>query len=393
MRKLSGLAIFAVGFVAWHAFDLGRGEARADGSSALRYHYVSLDEALPPGFLFFDPIALTNDDRVYLTVWACDVNCVPSVAVYKNGKTSVIHPGVTYAANNGGTIGGSVITDIDNFIEQAALFTQGRPVEVIPRLSGESTSHVARISDSGIALVQSDSATSISTFYLYKHGTVTPLNLGTNPAGFVSLNNRGLVAGRIDEPGPNDRAFRYDPRSGVVNLLNPLPSEPESWGQAINSRGDVLGYSFKVGALERIGVWRDKTFKTYFVEGTPAFPTVSNQLLWNEPGLIVITRTSLPDLNSYVVPKPDVRVKLADITDTLPIWTAMLDINDHGDILGLGGSSYFNIEHTFLLKRVDGDAAAPKTAPQSLSASHVVMPQRRQCPQKIPSPLSKWCRE
>ena len=88
MRKLSGLAIFAVGFVVWHAFDLGRGEARADGSSALRYHYVSLDEALPPGFAFFDPVALTNNGRVYVTLWACGDTCVPSVGVYQNGTMS-----------------------------------------------------------------------------------------------------------------------------------------------------------------------------------------------------------------------------------------------------------------------------------------------------------------
>jgi hypothetical protein len=119
---------------------------------------------------------------------------------------------------------------------------------------------------------------------------------------------------------------------------------------------------------------------------------VSGQLLWNEPGLIVITRTVPPDLNSYIVPKPNVRIKLADITETLPAWTLMSDVNDHGDILGVGGSSSFNVEHTFLLKRVDGDAAAQQTPPQLLNASHVAMPQSKQCPRKVPAPLTKWCR-
>lgn len=99
--------------------------------------------------------------------------------MYQGGTITVVNSGITYAANNSGTIGGSVVTDPDNFIEQAALFTQGRPVEVIPRLQGEYTSHVGRIADSGIALVESvDPTTFASTFYLYKHGMVTPLKLG-----------------------------------------------------------------------------------------------------------------------------------------------------------------------------------------------------------------------
>ena len=42
-------------------------------------------------------------------------------------------------------------------------------------------------------------------------------------------------------------------------LLAPRPTELYSWGQGINSRGDVLGYSFNTGAvgtLQAIGVWR-----------------------------------------------------------------------------------------------------------------------------------------
>jgi hypothetical protein len=105
---------------------------------------------------------------------------------------------------------------------------------------------------------------------LYKHGKVTSLKLGPNQPAFLDVNNLGLIAGTLFVPGPsNDRAFRFDPRSGVMTLLNPLPSEPDSWGQGINSRGDVLGYSFVYGHLERIGVWRSGTFNTYFVEGGP----------------------------------------------------------------------------------------------------------------------------
>jgi hypothetical protein len=135
-----------------------------------------------------------------------------------------------------------------------------------------------------------------------------------------------------------------------------------------------------------------QTFTTYFVEGTPDFPTVSNLLLWNEPGLIVITRPSCrTDLNSYVVPAPGVRVKLADISDTLPAWTLMNDINERGDILGAGGPACFFAEHSFVLKRVDGEPLSAQTVPYSLGSTKLSLPQRRQCPRKIPPFLVPWC--
>ena len=45
----------------------------------------------------------------------------------------------------------------------------------------------------------------------------------------------------------------------------------------INDRGDVLGYSLfpaqptTAPNQERIGVWRGKTFQTWFVQGTTGF--------------------------------------------------------------------------------------------------------------------------
>ena len=140
-------------------------------------------------------------------------------------------------------------------------------------------------------------------------------------------------------------------RPARKQILDPLPTEPLSWGQAINTRGDVLGYSFVPGGRERIGYWRDTTFVTSFVEGTPQYPTVSNRLLWNEVGLIVITRTN--DLKSYIVPKPGVRLNLADLTTgPLPVWTDIEDVNNLGDLLGAGGPSGSS-RHTFLLERTD----------------------------------------
>jgi hypothetical protein len=105
------------------------------------------------------------------------------------------------------------------------------------------------------------------------------------------------------------------------------------------------------GGRERIGVWRGGTFQPYFVEGTPEFPTISNRLLWNRRGLIVITATN--DGNSYLVPRPGVRLRLADLVDgPLPPVTQIVDLNDRGDLVGFGGARPGVVDSQFLLERV-----------------------------------------
>jgi hypothetical protein len=105
-------------------------------------------------------------------------------------------------------------------------------------------------------------------------------------------------------------------------------------------------------AWSALGVWRGTKFHTYFVEGTPEFPTISNNLEWNERGLIVITGAN-NDLNSYLVLRPGLRLRLADLTEgPLPIWTSIIDINDRGDLIGVGGESRGDTSSYFLLRRV-----------------------------------------
>ena len=63
MGKLARLAmLIAAGCVVL----LSAGGALA-GGERFRYHYVSLDSAVPPGFAFFDPVKITDDDLVYGT--------------------------------------------------------------------------------------------------------------------------------------------------------------------------------------------------------------------------------------------------------------------------------------------------------------------------------------
>jgi hypothetical protein len=316
-----------------------------------RYRYVSLEAGLPPGIAFFDAADINNHGLIAGTAY--DASFLPHVAVYDGGVLTTLDVGFGNVINQGGTIGGGVLLDPVNSIEQAALFHDGK-VELVPRLPGEVTSEVFLLADTGEAVVGSFDASSHRTLALYKNGKVTPIDFGPSVRFALSLdlNNNGIISGRTFVLGTGLRGFRFDTRTGETTLLNPLPTEPYSWALGINDSGDVLGYSFIFNATERIGVWNAKgEFQTYFVEGTPEFPTVSNFLAFNNNNLIAISETT--DNTSYLVPKPGVRLNLADLVTNLPPGPGALysirHVNAHGDLLGFG----FN--DTFLLERVGAD--------------------------------------
>lgn len=350
-----------------------RGEAHEHDE--FRYCYVPFND-VPAGFSVFDPVVLDNKDRVFGTIY--DESFFPFVAVYKDGNFTVGQPGIVYAANEHGTIGGSVLIDPVNFIEQAALF-RGNRVKLIPPQLGEFTSFVSQLNDWGTALVVSlDSTTFDSTHLLFRHGQARPLDFGltvTNPM-FLRINNQGVIAGTQGiTPFNGATGFRFDTRTNETTLLEPFPTEPLAWALGINNRGYVLGYSFVSGGIERIGIWDPRgKFKTYFLEGTPEFPTISNRLIFNNNNLIVITYVSSPASerfkNSYLVPKPGVRLNLADLVENLPDGASLgfiQDLNDRGNLIGFGSLG------SFLLERIEKyhlklkSCTMPITATQALS--------------------------
>jgi hypothetical protein len=330
------------------------------------YHYVGLDQAvpLPPGFLGgFSPSAITNGGSVFGNAFAfneSDGTFINYVAVFERGILTILQQGRANTANQGGTIGGSVLTDPENFFGQAALF-RGNEVELIPRLSGEIDSFVLQINDSGMALVFSVDENFNGTIALYDKGEVTPLDFGPDIPSpfFLRMNNHGIISGTTSIEGLGDRGFRFDPRTGLATLLHPLPTEPDSRAMGINNRGDVLGYSFVFSGIERIGVWdKEGVFHTYFVEGTPEFPTISNDLKFNDNNLIVITQVTSPASergNSYLVPSPGVRLNLADLVADMPPEHGSLGfvgaINNHGNIIGFSVTPDFLSSFNFLLER------------------------------------------
>ena len=328
--------------------------AVAAQAQEFRYRYVSLDQVeLPPGFIFFDPSAINNSGRIYGNAYECSTttcdSILPHVAVYADGAVTILQPGFVRAATEGGTIGGSVLIDPQNFIEQAALF-HGDQVKLIPPQPGEFTSFVTALNDSGMALVTSYDASFQPTFVLYKNGQSTPLDFEptvTDPF-FLHINNQGIISGTTFIPGLGNRGFRFDPPTGKAALLDPVSPDTQAWGLGINTRGDVLGYSFvfKAPYHERIGVWdRNGDFKTYFDE------TINtSRLVFNDNNLIVITLVFSPASergNSYLVPKPGVRLNLADLVENLPSGQNLswiFGINNHGDMCSFGDQGSFLLE-------------------------------------------------
>jgi hypothetical protein len=335
---------------------IGTAEAGADG---LRYRYVSLDNLpLPDGFAgSFLLSTIADDDRVYGNV--CQDSGLCYAAVVDKGAVTILQPhqagtlvfGLA-AVGKGGVLGGAVSDLADPTVGRAAILREGK-LELIPGLPEAPYSFVAAFTDTS-AFVDSLGNTGESFFFL-ETGKLVPLDLSQIVSPFfLHVNRKGIVAGTMGSLFQNARAFRLDPRTGKVTQLDPLPTEPLSWGLGINARGDVLGYSFVTSATERIGVWdREGRFQTYFVEGTPEVPTVSNQLLFNDQNLIAITQTT--DGNSYVVPEPGVRVNLSDVTDELPTTSFPLSnlqsMNRRGSLAGFGFSG-----NQFLLQRIDGNA-------------------------------------
>lgn len=363
--------LVAAAAIAWCAGLGASGVAEAAGAPPLRFRYVDFADALPPGASFFEPRAILDDGRVFGALALCDeVTCSFAVGVYRNGRITALSRGIPNDANERGTAGGEVVVDPGLDTRQAALFRAGR-TRVLPRLPGETRSSVLRLTDAGTALVASSARSGAVTYYLTGGGRTGRLPFGPNVGPEFGINERAVIAGTTLAAGAR-RAFRYQPSSRRMTLLPPLAGDAGSAGRAINARGDVLGWSYPPGScgVERIGAWRGTAFRTYVAQGGPARPTHSSDLLWNRQGLVVLTRAlecrshAGGDMNSYLVPRPGVRLKLADlVAGRLPPWTAITGINARGDLIGIGSDRFFGLNDAFLLQRVNTVATAASVAP------------------------------
>ena len=324
-------------------------ESAAVLTKKLSYQPVDIT-APPPGFLDWFPLGLSDKADVYGQGIRCDdVTGVCNIDLVKRqttGQFEVLRTDFAVNSVNGkGDAGGCIITDSVQLIGQAAVFDAHGKLEVYPRLADEFTSCVSKISESGLVIVTSFNLTYDQTTYIVDKGRTTFI---TPPGSIEDVNDRGQIAGIVFSDPEANRAYRFDSATQTTAILDPVSPDPQSWGQAINRHGEVLGYSFVFSGVERIGKWnRRNEFETSFVEGTPEFPTVSNRLIWNEDGLIVISFTT--DGNTYLVPQPGVRLNLADLLGGATVSGRLiaLEINKGGDFI----AQSFEDFRIFLLRR------------------------------------------
>jgi hypothetical protein len=306
------------------------------GAATLRYGQVDIT-AGPSDLDGWSPLGLSDRSEVFGQGFKCDAQGICAVPLLKrkaDGRFEKVASNfLGNDVNKYGDVGGCVVKDPVSLAGQAAILRASGKVELIPPLRGETASCITKLSDGCVAVVTSVDASSTVTVYVLEGRRITPITVA---GGSVEdVNDRGQIAGVISSNPDANRAYRFDSHTGKTTILTPVSTDPHSWAMGINSKGEVLGYSFAFDAIERVGKWnRNDVFETSFVEGTPEFPTVSNRLVWNESGLIIISY-SLNDPNTYLVPKPGVRLALSGLVVNGPVAETLfvLQVNARADFV------------------------------------------------------------
>jgi hypothetical protein len=343
MRALTlstGLIAFVLAGCAAEPSDVSDVATAAISARHFRYKQVDIT-AGPANVDGWFPRGLTPQGEVIGQGFDCnDDFTVCSQVVLKrrgNGQFTVLEEDFVVNDVNARGDSGGCTTDPVTFEGQAGIVRVNGALELIPPLPGEMSSCVSRVSDSGIALVTSTDPDFDTTTYVFDRGRIRPftvLNVTVN-----DINDHAQLTG-IQFTNPN-RAYRFDARTQTTTILEPVAPDPESWGFAINRQGEVLGTSFNFDAtIQRIGKWnRRNEFETSIVGGTnnPEFPIITNNLNWNERGLIVLSNTD--DGNAYLVPSPGVLLNLADLVKNGPVasFLQVIAVNERADIVAAGG--------------------------------------------------------
>ena len=331
---ISATVLFAFGLAGCgeEPSDALEDNGAAINTKKLRYKQFDITAA-PENVDGWFPRGLSDQGEVIGQAFDCNEDfTVCSQIVLKRrldgGFTELERNFVINDVNSRGDSGGCT-SDPVTFQGQAGIVHVNGVLELIPPLPGEMSSCVSRVSDSGIAFVASTDPNFVTSVYVFDHGKIRPFPVVNSTVN--DINDKAELAGiQFTEPG--NRAYRFDARTQTTTILQPVPPDPQSWGFAINRQGEVLGTSFDFdGSIQRIGKWNRKNQFETFLVATPAF--ISNSVIWNEAGLIVVSANS--DDNTYLVPSPGVRLNLADLVKNGPVASALqaIAVNQRADIV------------------------------------------------------------
>jgi hypothetical protein len=309
----------------------------------LRYTQVNITAGPPTEDGWF-PRGLSEDGEVIGQAFDCNADfsvCKQDLIKRRNnGQFTVLAANFfVNDVNSHGDAGGCTYDPVTT-LGQAGIVRENGQLELIPRLPGEMSSCVSKVSDAGVAFVTSTDPNFVESVFIFDHGRNRPFTVSNSDVG--GINDHAELAGTLFNDHAPIQAYRFDSRAQTTTLLRPASSDQAASGFAINRQGEVLGTSFTFdGSTQRIGKWnRNAQFETSLV-ATPAF--IANSVTWNEQGLIVASNTS--DGNTYLVPSPGEKLNLADLVKNPPAASPLdvIAVNGHADIVAASladGSAY-----------------------------------------------------
>ena len=297
------------------------------------YTYVAIPTL--PGGTYTSPSAINNRNLVVGYADVADGSTHGFIYDIRRNTMSDIGEGFPLAIND---YGEAVGRDASN---HAVRFLAGQAI-ALGSLPGEARSEATSINNVGAAVGLSLKRGSPAQLVLYRNGQAHAIDLGLSNYVFSGplpvINDNMTIAGTIFllDSGVY-RAFQYNVYTGKTTVLKPIGTDTDTWGLGINARGEVLCNSFVFNQAEHIGVWGvDGKFTVHFTEGTTQYPTLSNNLLFNDEDQIVITQTT--DGTSYLVPtighRDDLDLLVVNLPPTEQALSDIAGINNVGVMTG-----------------------------------------------------------
>jgi probable HAF family extracellular repeat protein len=195
---------------------------------------------------------------------------------------------VAVAINNKGQICGTAYTPDG---ERAILWDPKTGHQDLGTLPGGSYSRASAINSKGQVVGTADTGGHDHAFFWdpkINEGKIQ--DLGTLPGGIMSvamfINSKGQVVGRANTADLKMHAFFWDPKVGQILDMGNMGESNNIWPQAINNKGQVVGYAEFSGGLEAHAFFWDPKVGEMQDLGTPLGGPLNNAYDINTKGQI-----------------------------------------------------------------------------------------------------------